>query len=205
MEPAGADGLPPLRDVIARYGLAARRALGQNFLLDLNLTAKIARAAGDLSAGTTVEIGPGPGGLTRALLAHGARELIAIERDARCLGALAEVAAAYPGHGDCWFQVARLEQRRDALPEAALHAAHSVHLGCPYYAEEAGRMRADASEWIAKRARDPQGAQAAAVACFARYFDGEPRQALEALALAKRSAGEEIAAQALEQAAGTYR
>src|SRR6185436_12022247 len=92
-----ADGLPPLREVIAKYDLAARRALGQNFLLDLNLTAKIARAAGDITAGTTIEIGPGPGGLTRALLSHGVRELIAIERDARCLGALAEIAAAYPG------------------------------------------------------------------------------------------------------------
>jgi 16S rRNA (adenine1518-N6/adenine1519-N6)-dimethyltransferase len=91
------DGLPPLREVIAKYDLAARRALGQNFLLDLNLTAKIARAAGELTAGTTIEIGPGPGGLTRALLSHGTRELIAIERDARCLGALAEIAAAYPG------------------------------------------------------------------------------------------------------------
>ncbi|HKP26978.1 MAG TPA: 16S rRNA (adenine(1518)-N(6)/adenine(1519)-N(6))-dimethyltransferase RsmA [Dongiaceae bacterium] len=91
------DGLPPLREVIAKYDLAARRALGQNFLLDLNLTAKIARAAGDLTAGTTIEVGPGPGGLTRALLSHGARELIAIERDMRCLGALAEISAAYPG------------------------------------------------------------------------------------------------------------
>jgi 16S rRNA (adenine1518-N6/adenine1519-N6)-dimethyltransferase len=93
-----ADGLPPLREVIAKYDLAARRALGQNFLLDLNLTGKIARAAGDLTTGTTIEIGPGPGGLTRALLSHGAREVIAIERDVRCLGALAEIADAYPGH-----------------------------------------------------------------------------------------------------------
>src|SRR6185295_16389507 len=91
------DDLPPLREVIAKYDLAARRALGQNFLLDLNLTGKIARAAGDLTDGTTIEIGPGPGGLTRALLSHGAREVIAIERDARCLGALAEISAAYPG------------------------------------------------------------------------------------------------------------
>ena len=92
-----ADGLPPLREVIAKYDLAARRALGQNFLLDLNLTGKIARAAGDLTTGTTIEVGPGPGGLTRALLSHGAREVIAIERDARCLGALADIADAYPG------------------------------------------------------------------------------------------------------------
>ncbi len=92
------DGLPPLREVIAKYDLAARRSLGQNFLFDLNLTGKIARAAGDLGSGTVIEIGPGPGGLTRALLAHGARQVIAIERDARCRGALAEIAAAYPGH-----------------------------------------------------------------------------------------------------------
>jgi 16S rRNA (adenine1518-N6/adenine1519-N6)-dimethyltransferase len=91
------DALPPLREVIARHGLAARRALGQHFLLDLNLTGRIARAAGDLAAGTTIEIGPGPGGLTRALLAHGAARVIAVERDERCLPALAEIAAAFPG------------------------------------------------------------------------------------------------------------
>jgi 16S rRNA (adenine1518-N6/adenine1519-N6)-dimethyltransferase len=91
------DALPPLREVVARHGLGARHSLGQHFLLDLNLTGRIARSAGDLSRGTTIEIGPGPGGLTRALLAHGATCLIAIERDQRCLPALAEIAVAYPG------------------------------------------------------------------------------------------------------------
>lgn len=95
--PAGNDGLPPLRDVIARHGLQARRRLGQNFLLDLNLTGRIARAAGPLSQGSVIEIGPGPGGLTRALLSAGAGALYAVERDARCFGALAEIAEAYPG------------------------------------------------------------------------------------------------------------
>lgn len=89
--------LSPLREVIARYELGARKSLGQHFLLDLNLTGRIARAAGDLSNGTVIEVGPGPGGLTRALLAAGARHVIAIERDERCLGALAEISAAYPG------------------------------------------------------------------------------------------------------------
>lgn len=89
--------LPPLREVIARHGLSARKALGQNFLLDLNLTGRIARAAGVLEGHDVVEIGPGPGGLTRALLDHGARRVIAVERDARCLAALEEIAAAYPG------------------------------------------------------------------------------------------------------------
>ncbi len=93
------DTLPPLRDVIARHGLLADKSLGQHFLLDLNLTARIARAAGDLSTGTTIEIGPGPGGLTRSLLAEGAK-VIAIEKDARCRGILAEIAAAYPGQLD---------------------------------------------------------------------------------------------------------
>nr|WP_295463535.1 16S rRNA (adenine(1518)-N(6)/adenine(1519)-N(6))-dimethyltransferase RsmA [Mesorhizobium sp.] len=91
------DGLPPLRDVIERHGLAAKKALGQNFLLDLNLTGKVARAAGDLSGATVIEVGPGPGGLTRALLMHSAARVIAIERDERCLPALAEIADAYPG------------------------------------------------------------------------------------------------------------
>ncbi|HTV67687.1 MAG TPA: 16S rRNA (adenine(1518)-N(6)/adenine(1519)-N(6))-dimethyltransferase RsmA [Rhizobiaceae bacterium] len=91
------DGLPPLRDVIERHGLAAKKALGQNFLLDLNLTGKIARAAGPLDGFDVIEVGPGPGGLTRALLLHGARKVIAIERDERCLAALAEVEAHYPG------------------------------------------------------------------------------------------------------------
>jgi 16S rRNA (adenine1518-N6/adenine1519-N6)-dimethyltransferase len=92
-----APDLPPLRDVIARHGLGARRALGQHFLLDLNLTRRIARAAGELSLGTVIEIGPGPGGLTRALLEIGARQVISIERDDRCAPALAELAAAFPG------------------------------------------------------------------------------------------------------------
>lgn len=91
------DGLPPLREVIERHGLQAKKALGQNFLLDLNLTGKIARVAGDLSDSTVIEVGPGPGGLTRALLAAGARRVVAIERDERCLAALAEVSNHYPG------------------------------------------------------------------------------------------------------------
>jgi len=90
------DGLPPLREVIERHGLRARKELGQNFLLDLNLTGKIARAAGGLDEATVIEVGPGPGGLTRALLHNGARHVIAIERDPRCLGALAEIADHWP-------------------------------------------------------------------------------------------------------------
>jgi 16S rRNA (adenine1518-N6/adenine1519-N6)-dimethyltransferase len=91
------DGLPPLREVIEEHGLHAKKSLGQNFLLDLNLTGKIARSAGDLSRSTVIEVGPGPGGLTRALLAHNAKKVIAIERDERCLNALAAVSAHYPG------------------------------------------------------------------------------------------------------------
>ena len=94
---AALDGLPPLRDVIQRHGLDAKKALGQNFLLDLNLTQKIARTAGPIEDHTVIEVGPGPGGLTRAILALGAKRVIAIERDARCLPALAEISAHYPG------------------------------------------------------------------------------------------------------------
>jgi 16S rRNA (adenine1518-N6/adenine1519-N6)-dimethyltransferase len=92
-----ADGLPPLREVAAAHGLEARKALGQNFLFDLNLTRRIARAAGPLEGVVVVEVGPGPGGLTRALLSEGARKVIAIERDKRALGALAEIGAHWPG------------------------------------------------------------------------------------------------------------
>jgi 16S rRNA (adenine1518-N6/adenine1519-N6)-dimethyltransferase len=91
------DGLPPLREVIAAHGLSARKALGQNFILDLNLTARIARAAGDLAGADVLEVGPGPGGLTRGLLMEGARRVLAVEKDARCLPALHQIAAAYPG------------------------------------------------------------------------------------------------------------
>lgn len=91
------DGLPPLGEVIRKHELVAKKQLGQNFLLDLNLTARIARTAGDLTACDVLEVGPGPGGLTRGLLAEGARRVLAVEKDPRCLPALAEIAAACPG------------------------------------------------------------------------------------------------------------
>lgn len=91
------DTLPPLRDVIAAHGLSAKKSLGQNFLLDLNLTSRIARSAGQLDDCTVLEIGPGPGGLTRALLATGAKRVVAVEKDTRCLPALADIATHYPG------------------------------------------------------------------------------------------------------------
>ncbi|MBS7545928.1 16S rRNA (adenine(1518)-N(6)/adenine(1519)-N(6))-dimethyltransferase RsmA [Ancylobacter oerskovii] len=91
------DGLPPLRDVIRTHGLSALKSLGQNFLLDLNLTSRVARTAGALEDMTVFEVGPGPGGLTRALLALGAKRVVAVERDNRCIAALGEVAAHYPG------------------------------------------------------------------------------------------------------------
>ncbi len=97
---ASPDGLPPLREVIASHGLDAKKSLGQNFILDLNVTRRIARTFGPLAGRTVVEVGPGPGGLTRALFLEGAGRVVVIERDARCLPALAEIAARYPGRLD---------------------------------------------------------------------------------------------------------
>jgi 16S rRNA (adenine1518-N6/adenine1519-N6)-dimethyltransferase len=94
------DGLPPLREIVAAYGLDPKKSLGQNFLFDLNLTGRIARAAGPLAGVVVVEIGPGPGGLTRALLGEGAAKVIAVERDERCLAALAEIGERWPGRLD---------------------------------------------------------------------------------------------------------
>jgi len=121
------DDLPPLREVIARHGLAARKALGQNFLLDLNLTARIARLAGPLEGHDVLEIGPGPGGLTRALLATGARRVVAVEKDPRCLPALTEIAAAWPG---------RLEvvsgDALDPATQSGLRAPWKIVANLPY-------------------------------------------------------------------------
>jgi len=97
---SASDGLPPLREVIRQHGLVARKSLGQNFLFDLNLTARIARAAGELAGVTVLEVGPGPGGLTRALLALGAARVIAVERDERAIAALHDIAAIYPDRLD---------------------------------------------------------------------------------------------------------
>jgi 16S rRNA (adenine1518-N6/adenine1519-N6)-dimethyltransferase len=116
------EALPPLRDVIAAHGLAARKALGQNFLLDLNLTRRIARAGGPLAGFHVVEVGPGPGGLTRALLMEGAEHLTAIERDRRALPALEQIAAAAPG------QLAMLEGDALRIDYAALAAGRPMRI-----------------------------------------------------------------------------
>jgi 16S rRNA (adenine1518-N6/adenine1519-N6)-dimethyltransferase len=126
------DSLPPLRDVIVAHGLSARKSLGQNFLLDLNLTRRIARAAGPLDGATIYEVGPGPGGLTRALLMEGVLRVIAVERDERCLAALDEVAQAYPGRLDVVADDA-LDVDEIALLQAQ-HAADPVSIAAnlPY-------------------------------------------------------------------------
>jgi 16S rRNA (adenine1518-N6/adenine1519-N6)-dimethyltransferase len=125
------DELPPLRETIRRHGLSAKKSLGQNFLLDLNLTARIARAGGPLEGVTVVEIGPGPGGLTRALLANGAPQVIAVERDSRAIAALGEIAAHYPGRltvveGDA------LEMEWDRAPAAAPSSRLRIIANLPY-------------------------------------------------------------------------
>ncbi len=114
------DPLPPLREVIAAHGLAARKSLGQNFLLDLNLTRKIARAAGPLENTTIFEVGPGPGGLTRALLMEGAKRVFAVERDERCIPALEEIADVFPGR----LQIVAADAL--ALNEATLFREHRI-------------------------------------------------------------------------------
>jgi 16S rRNA (adenine1518-N6/adenine1519-N6)-dimethyltransferase len=130
--PGPFDPLPPLRDVIAAYDLAAKKSLGQNFLLDLNLTRRIARAAGPLEDATIYEVGPGPGGLTRALLMEGARRVIAVERDARCLPALAEIAAAYPHRLEIVPEDALEIDERQLLRTQNVSTAVRVAANLPY-------------------------------------------------------------------------
>ena len=134
--------------MIARYGLAARRRLGQHFLLDGNLTGRIARAAGDLTQANVIETGPGPGGLTRALLSAGVRQIIAIERDRRCLGALEELAAAYPGRlrviaGDA-LEIEAADLAREFDREAALKIVANLpyNIATPLLFKWMARVRA---------------------------------------------------------------
>jgi 16S rRNA (adenine1518-N6/adenine1519-N6)-dimethyltransferase len=122
------DGLPPLGEVIRASGLSAKKSLGQNFLLDFNLTRRIARAAGPLEGVTIVEVGPGPGGLTRALLLEGASHVVAIERDARCLSALSDIAALYPGRLD----IVAADAREVDYAGLTLHPPARIVANLPY-------------------------------------------------------------------------
>ncbi len=126
------DGLPPLREVIAAYGLAPKKSLGQNFLLDLNLTRKLARAAGPLEGCTVVEVGPGPGGLTRALLLEGAQRVIAVERDDRAVTALSDVAQHYPGRLDILGTDALSIDWPAALARLGVHERVIIVSNLPY-------------------------------------------------------------------------
>lgn len=126
------DSLPPLGEVIAAHGLAARKSLGQNFLLDLNLTRRIARAAGPLEGTTVYEVGPGPGGLTRALLVEGAARVIAVERDERCIAALREIDAAYPGRLEIVSADALKVDEKAVLLERGILDAVRVAANLPY-------------------------------------------------------------------------
>lgn len=127
-----ADPLPPLRDVIAAHGLTAKKSLGQNFLFDLNLTRRIARAAGPLESTTIYEVGPGPGGLTRALLAEGAAQVIAVERDERCVAALKEIAAAYPERLEIISDNALALDERTVLSARGVTGSVRVAANLPY-------------------------------------------------------------------------
>ncbi len=127
---ASPDGLAPLREVIERYQLKAKKALGQNFLLDLNITRKIARSCGDLSARTIAEVGPGPGGLTRALLLEGAKRVVAVERDERCKPALQDISAHYPGRLDVHFGDALKANWTELLGPSPGHVTIAANL--PY-------------------------------------------------------------------------
>ncbi len=167
------DPLPPLRDVVARYGLDAKKTLGQNFLFDLNLTARIARAAGPFDNVTVVEIGPGPGGLTRALLAQGAR-VIAIERDSRCLPALEEISAHYPGRltiveGDALeMDVAELIRERSPSLRAEGEAIHGTPRGT-------GLLRSARNDGLKARARICANLPYnVATALLTRWIEAEP-------------------------------
>jgi len=130
--PAIDDSLPPLRDVIAAHGISAKKSLGQNFLFDLNLTRRIARAAGPLENTVVYEVGPGPGGLTRALLAEGAGRVIAVERDARCLAALSELAAAYPGRLEIVSADALDVDERELLGKSSAPGPVRIAANLPY-------------------------------------------------------------------------
>jgi len=126
------DGLPPLREVIAAHGLSAKKSLGQNFLFDFNLTRKIARAAGPLENATIYEVGPGPGGLTRALLAEGAARVVAVERDRRCLAALEEIALAFPGRLEIVSADAMILDEMELFRERNITAPVRVAANLPY-------------------------------------------------------------------------
>jgi len=126
------DPLPPLREVIAAHGLSPKKSLGQNFLFDLNLTRRIARAAGPLENSTIYEVGPGPGGLTRALLTEGASRVIAVERDARCLPALGEISAAFPGKMEVISADALTMDERQLLAYRGMHDSVRVAANLPY-------------------------------------------------------------------------
>jgi 16S rRNA (adenine1518-N6/adenine1519-N6)-dimethyltransferase len=157
--------LPPLREVIARHGLGAKKALGQHFLFDMNLTRRIARAAGDLSQGTTIEVGPGPGGLTRALLLEGAGKLVAIERDERCLAALAELGEAFPGR----LQVISADALETPIGPLGL-APRRIVANLPYNVSTQLLVG-----WLELIAREPD-----ALSCLVLMFQKEVAQRLSA-------------------------